>query len=83
MASAYRNASRLSDESDSDMSAGDLDMLESSSVDSEAGDDAQDDNSQSSSSDDEEGEQSTKTHPPTTDLRNRILMLTSRGVSHR
>lgn len=71
MASAYRNANRGSDESDSDISDAEFsDRI--SSEGSESSDDVSDD----------------ETTAPTlaqlpVELRNRILMLTSRGVSHR
>lgn len=74
MASAYRNANRGSDESDSDMSDVDVELNGQSG--SETGD------SSDEASSEEETAAPTLVQLPI-ELRNRILMLTSRGVSHR
>lgn len=88
MASAYRNANRLSDESASDSDTDDMslsgaDLLSTSSADDDDASNASDDSSPSSSSDEPPTRKPTPSLSAPTTLRNRILMLTSRGVSHR
>lgn len=75
MASAYRNAGRMSDESESDEAMSDFDENEASSA-SEA-------DSATDSEEDASSSPVAKLVQLPTELRNRILMLTSRGVSHR
>lgn len=79
MASAYRNAGRLSDESGSDLS--DAEMSDDNNLSSASDSDSEAGSSASGPSD------TTKPTTPLlslpTELRNRILCLTSRGVSHR
>jgi hypothetical protein len=74
MASAYRNANRGSDESESDMS----DM----EIENGTGSDVSDASDKSEEDSDEETAAPALAQLPV-ELRNRILMLTSRGVSHR
>lgn len=77
MASAYKSANRMSDDSDSEF--GGIDSEEESSHTVEA------DSSSSDTSDDEVPATKTgaKLSQLPVELRNRILMLTSRGVSYR
>lgn len=70
MASAYRNANRGSDESDSDMSEVEINGHAGSDTDASDASDASE-------------EQTPALAQLPVELRNRILMLTSRGVSHR
>lgn len=75
MASAYRNAGRMSDESESDEVMSDIEASDASDA-SSAADSATD-------SEEEPSNPIAKIAQLPTELRNRILMLTSRGVSHR
>lgn len=75
MASAYKRAARVA--ADEDMSDGSLTDVSSSTVRAET------DESEESLSNGEEEETSSKVTELPTELRNRVLMLTSRGVSFR
>jgi hypothetical protein len=75
MASAYRNAGRVSDESESDELMSDVEQSDASSVSGAS--------EPTSDSEDETTTPVAKLVQLPAELRNRILMLTSRGVSHR